>query len=199
MIVLGIDPGTATTGYGVVARAGDGAVSLLECGVVRTAPTSPLPLRLRAIFEGVVEVLERTRPDVVAVESAFYAKNARTALVLGHARGAILLAATLRELRVAEYAPAEVKNAVAGTGRATKEQVQYMVKQLLRLKDVPRPEDAADAVAVALTHCFAAALPTVAAPRAPRLPRASGMSAPTAFTRGEPPRSGPDPLRGLAG
>ena len=185
MIVLGIDPGTATTGYGVVARAGDGAVSLLECGVVRTEPSSPLPLRLRTIFEGVVEVLERTRPDVVAVESAFYAKNARTALVLGHARGAILLAATLRDLRLAEYAPAEVKNAVAGTGRATKEQVQFMVKQLLRLKDVPRPEDAADAVAVALTHCFAAALPTVAPPRPPRPPRR--------------PRKHDNPMQGLAG
>ncbi len=185
MIVLGIDPGTATTGYGVVARAGDGAVSLLECGIVRTAATSPLALRLRAIFEGVVEVLERTRPDVVAVESAFYAKNARTALVLGHARGTILLAATLRDLPVAEYAPAEVKNAVAGTGRATKEQVQFMVKQLLRLRDVPRPEDAADAVAVALTHCFAAALPTVATPRPPRAPRLARPDA--------------NPMQGLAG
>ncbi len=162
MIVLGIDPGTATTGYGVVARAGDGAVSLQECGVVRTEAPSPLPLRLRTIFEGVVEVLERTRPDVVAVESAFYAKNARTALVLGHARGAILLAATLRELRVAEYAPAEVKSAVAGTGKATKEQVQYMVQRLLRLKTPPQPADAADAVAVALTHCYAAAVPSLA-------------------------------------
>jgi crossover junction endodeoxyribonuclease RuvC len=171
VIVLGIDPGTATTGYGVVAREGGGAVSLLECGVVRTEATSPLALRLRAIFEGVVEVLERTHPDVVAVESAFYAKNARTALVLGHARVAILLAATLRDLPVAEYAPAEVKNAVAGTGRATKEQVQFMVKQLLRLKDVPRPSDAADGVAIALTHCFAGTLPTIASlgGRAPRL------------------------------
>lgn len=167
MIVLGIDPGTATTGYGVVARAGDGAVSLLECGIVRTEPTSALPARLRAIFEGVTEVLERTNPDVVAVESAFYAKNAHTALVLGHARGAILLAATLRDLPLAEYAPAEVKNAVAGTGRATKEQVQFMVQRLLRLKEPPRPSDAADAVAVALTHCFAAALPTVAWPKLP--------------------------------
>ena len=199
MIVLGIDPGTATTGYGVVARAGDGAVSLLECGIVRTEPATPLASRLRAIFEGVVEVLERTRPDVVAVESAFYAKNARTALVLGHARGAILLAATLRDLPVAEYAPAEVKSAVAGTGRATKEQVQFMVKQLLRLKDVPRPADAADAVAVALTHCFAAALPTVAPPRLPRLPRSA--RAPVApATPGAPGAPGFAPAaRGLAG
>jgi len=199
VIVLGIDPGTATTGYGVVARAGDGAVSLLECGIVRTEPATPLAIRLRAIFEGVVEVLERTRPDVVAVESAFYAKNARTALVLGHARGAILLAATLRDLPVAEYAPAEVKSAVAGTGRATKEQVQFMVKQLLRLKDVPRPADAADAVAVALTHCFAAALPTVAPPRLPRLPRSA--RAPVApATPGAPGAPGFAPAaRGLAG
>jgi crossover junction endodeoxyribonuclease RuvC len=159
VIVLGVDPGTATTGYGVVARKGDGAVSLLECGIVRTEATSPLAIRLRAIFEGVAEVIERVRPDVVAVESAFYAKNARTALVLGHARGAILLAATLRDLPVAEYAPAAVKSAVAGTGRATKEQVQFMVQRLLRLREPPRPADAADAVAIALTHCYAAAVP----------------------------------------
>ncbi|HEX9107617.1 MAG TPA: crossover junction endodeoxyribonuclease RuvC [Longimicrobiales bacterium] len=170
MIVLGVDPGTATTGYGVVARAGDGAVSLLECGIVRTEATSPLPFRLRAIFEGVQEVIERVQPDVVAVESAFYAKNARTALVLGHARGAILLAATLRELPVAEYAPAAVKSAVAGTGRATKEQIQFMVQRLLRLKDAPRPADAADAVAIALTHCYAAAVPGFEPPRRP-MPR----------------------------
>ncbi len=167
MIVLGIDPGTATTGYGVVARAGDGAVSLVECGVVRTEPGTALAYRLRAIFEGVAEVIERNRPEVVAVESAFYAKNARTALVLGHARGAILLAATLRDLPVAEYAPAEVKNAVAGTGKATKEQIQFMVQRLLRLRTPPQPADAADAVAVALTHCYAAAVPAYAAAHAP--------------------------------
>ncbi len=179
MIVLGIDPGTATTGYGVVARAGDGAVSLVECGVVRTEATAALALRLRTIFEGVAEVIERTRPEVVAVESAFYAKNARTALVLGHARGAILLAATLRDLRVAEYAPAEVKNAVCGTGKATKEQVQFMVQRLLRLRTPPQPADAADAVAVALTHCYAAAVPAYAAARAPApTPRTAPRLAP---------------------
>jgi crossover junction endodeoxyribonuclease RuvC len=171
VIVLGVDPGTATTGYGVVARAGDGAVSLVECGIVRTQPTSPLATRLRAIFEGVVEVIERADPDVVAVESAFYAKNARTALVLGHARGAILLAATLRDLPVAEYAPAAVKSAVAGTGRATKEQIQFMVQRLLRLREPPRPADAADAVAIALTHCYAAAVPAFEPRRQRPLPR----------------------------
>ncbi|HEX6135078.1 MAG TPA: crossover junction endodeoxyribonuclease RuvC [Longimicrobiales bacterium] len=153
MIVLGVDPGAATTGYGVVARAGDGAVSLLECGVVRTDAHTPLASRLRQIYDGLGDVLTRHRVDVMAVEGVFYAKNARTSIILGHARGAVLLAATLRELPVFEYAPAEIKNAVTGTGRATKEQIQFMVQRLLRLRTPPAPADAADGVAVALCHC----------------------------------------------
>jgi crossover junction endodeoxyribonuclease RuvC len=153
-VVLGVDPGTAVTGYGVVARQGDGAVSLLECGVIRTHPRAPLPERLRDIYQGVVEVIARAHPSVLAVESVFYAKNVRTSVVLGHARGVVLLAAALQELAVAEYPPAEVKNAVVGAGAATKEQVGYMVQRLLRLKEPPKPHDAADGVAVALCHCF---------------------------------------------
>ena len=153
MIVIGVDPGAATTGYGVVARAGGGAVSLIECGVVRTDSNTPLPDRLRQIYDGLGEVLARHPIDAMAVEGVFYAKNARTSIILGHARGAILLAATLRELPVFEYAPAEVKNAVVGTGRATKEQVQFMVQRTLRLRTPPSPADAADGVAVALCHC----------------------------------------------
>lgn len=164
MIVLGVDPGTATTGYGVVARSGEGAVSLLECGVIRTDAGAELPVRLKEIYQGIAEVLDRHTPDLMAVEGVFYGKNVRTTVVLGHARGAILLAASLRELPVTEYSPAEVKSAIVGTGRATKEQVQYMVQRLLRLKTPPRPTDAADGVAVALTHCYAAALPTVREP-----------------------------------
>lgn len=155
MIVMGVDPGVATTGYGVVAREGGGAVSLLECGVVRTEASSPLPIRLRQIYDGLGEVLERHRVDVMAVEGVFFAKNVRTTVILGHARGAVLLAATLRDLPVFEYAPAEIKSAVAGTGRATKEQVQYMIQRLLRLRTPPSPADAADGVAVALCHCSA--------------------------------------------
>jgi crossover junction endodeoxyribonuclease RuvC len=155
VIVLGVDPGAATTGYGVVAREGGGAVSLLECGVIRTDAATPLPVRLRQIYDGLGEVLARHTVDVMAVEGVFFAKNARTTVILGHARGAVLLAATLRELPVHEYSPAEVKNAVAGTGRATKEQVQYMVQRLLRLRTPPSPADAADGVAVALCHCSA--------------------------------------------
>lgn len=171
MIVLGVDPGTAVTGYGVVERADDGALRLLECGVIRTAAESELPARLREIHEGIGEVVERHSPDVVAVEGIFYSRNVRTTVVLGHARGAILLAATLRDVPVAEYAPAEIKSAIVGTGRATKEQVQFMVQRLLRLKSPPRPADAADGVAVALTHCYAGALPTAAVGRGRRAGR----------------------------
>jgi len=153
-IVLGVDVGTATTGFGVVAHERGGAVSLLECGVIRTTPGAPLATRLRELFDGMGEVLKRHAPETVAVEGIYFGRNARTAVVLGHARGAILLAASLRGLPVAEYSPAEVKNAVVGTGRASKEQVQYMVQQLLRLRTPPRPADAADAVAVALCHCY---------------------------------------------
>ena len=158
MTILGVDPGAGTTGYGVVGRAGRGAVCLLECGVIRTDPRDPLARRLREIFEGVTEVLARHAPDAVAVEGVFYGRNVRSTVVLGHARAAVLLAASMRDLPVVEYSPAEVKNAIAGTGRATKEQIQYMVQQLLRLKEAPRPADAADAVAVALCHCNAGAL-----------------------------------------
>jgi crossover junction endodeoxyribonuclease RuvC len=153
VIVLGVDPGAATTGYGVVSRAGDGAVSLLECGVIRTRPSSELAQRLREIHDGLVEVMTRHSIDAMAVEGVFFAKNARTTVILGHARGAILLAGALRQLPVFEYSPAEIKNAVAGTGRATKEQVQFMVQRLLRLRAAPSPSDAADGVAVALCHC----------------------------------------------
>jgi crossover junction endodeoxyribonuclease RuvC len=153
VIVIGIDPGAAVTGYGVVSREGGGAVSLLECGVIRTAASQALSDRLRTIHEGVAEVLVRHHVDAMAVEGVFFAKNARTTVILGHARGAALLAAALRDVPVFEYSPAEVKNAVAGTGKATKEQIQFMVQRLLRLRTAPTPADAADGVAVALCHC----------------------------------------------
>lgn len=154
LIVLGIDPGTAVTGYGVVTRARDGLLSLVECGVIRTAARAPLAERLREIHEGVCELVDRHEPDAVAVEGVFFGKNVRTAVVLGHARGAILVAASLRDVEVAEYPPSEVKSAVVGAGRATKDQVAFMVQRLLRLREPPRPDDAADGVAVALCHHF---------------------------------------------
>ncbi|MGH7468551.1 MAG: crossover junction endodeoxyribonuclease RuvC [Longimicrobiales bacterium] len=158
MIVLGVDPGAGSTGYGVVARQGGGAVSLIECGVIRTDASRPLAERLREIYLGLGDVIVRHQPAVMAVEGVFYARNVRTTVILGHARGAVLLAATMRDIPVSEYSPAEIKNAVVGHGRATKEQVQFMIQRLLQLKTPPQPADAADGVAVALCHCNAVLL-----------------------------------------
>lgn len=158
-IVLGIDPGTAVTGYGVVSRGDDGTVALLECGVIRTSPGEPLPDRIREVFLGIREVIDRFKPSVVAVEEVFQGKNVRSALTLGHARGAILLAASLQELPIAEYSPREIKKAVVGNGGATKDQVGFMVQRHLRLKSPPAPADAADGVATALCHCFMSSSP----------------------------------------
>lgn len=149
--MLGIDPGTATCGYGVV-RGGEGSAKLVECGVIRTTAATPLAERLVTLFDGLSELLARHQPDAVAVEGLFHGKNARSALVLGHARGVALLVAAQAGLAVAEISPAEVKRAVTGTGSATKEQVGLMVARLLRLAAPPTPADAADGVAIALTH-----------------------------------------------
>lgn len=153
-VVLGIDPGTAITGYGVVSREHHGKISLLECGVIRTAAGEPLPQRIRDIFQGIQEIIRRFQPQAVSVEDVFQGKNVRSALTLGHARGAILLAAALQEIPIAEYSPREIKSAVVGTGNATKDQVGYMVQKQLRLKSPPSPADAADGVAAALCHCL---------------------------------------------
>jgi crossover junction endodeoxyribonuclease RuvC len=154
VIVLGIDPGTAQTGYGVVrsgAREGDlREATLIECGVIRTAARDALASRLHVIHEEICALIERHRPDALAVEDVFYAKNVRTTVVLGHARGVALLAGAQRGLEVFEYPPAEIKKAIVGTGAASKEQVQFMVTRLLRLRTAPHPSDAADGVAVAL-------------------------------------------------
>ena len=157
-LILGIDPGTAVTGYGVVARTGGGALSLVECGVVRTSPGQPLPVRIKEIFVEISELLDRFTPAVMVVEDVFQGKNVKSALTLGHARGAILLAAALREIPIAEYTPREIKKAVVGNGNATKDQVGFMVQQQLRLKTAPTPSDAADGVAAALCHCVMGAL-----------------------------------------
>ncbi|MCU0648905.1 MAG: crossover junction endodeoxyribonuclease RuvC [Gemmatimonadaceae bacterium] len=154
MLVLGIDPGTAVTGFGVVRQDGPQRLALVECGVLRTSPTLPLSDRLREIHDGVRTLIERHAPDLVAVESIFYARNVRTTITLGHARGVILLAAAQAERDIAEFPPAAIKKAIVGTGQATKAQVQYMTARLLRLKHAPEPADAADGVACALTACL---------------------------------------------
>lgn len=178
MIVLGVDPGTATTGYGVVRGGEPGGPQLLECGVIRTQSRAALASRLRAIFEGLGEVIERHHPDAMAVEDVFFAKNVRTTVVLGHARGVALLAGEQSGLEVHEYAPRAIKKAVVGTGAATKEQVQFMVARLLRLKTPPHPADAADGVACALTCVLS-----------------MGLSARLRSARGEKSAGQPIPLR----
>lgn len=168
MIVLGIDPGTAVTGYGVVR--GDGATppQLIECGVIRTHARSPLASRLREIHDGITELITRHSPATMAVEDVFYAKNVRTTVVLGHARGVILLAGEQRGLRIEELPPASIKKAIVGNGAATKEQVQFMLTRLLRLKNAPQPSDAADGVAAALACIMGARVSEIAASAALR-------------------------------
>jgi crossover junction endodeoxyribonuclease RuvC len=158
VVVLGIDPGSTITGYGVVRRTGPSIAqtALVECGIIRTRANYSLAARLQKIYEGVRELIDEHQPEAMAVEDLFYAKNVHTTVVLGHARGVILLAGAQASLPVHEYPAREVKKAVAGTGAATKEQVQFMVTKLLRLKSAPHPADAADAVAVALTYCLSA-------------------------------------------
>jgi crossover junction endodeoxyribonuclease RuvC len=150
--VLGIDPGTAVLGYGVVESGPGLHPRLLECGILTTRARDPLAARLRVIHDGIAALLSRHAPDAVAVESAFYGKNVRTTVVLSHARGVILLAAEQAGATIAEYSPAQVKKSVVGRGAALKPQVAYMVAQLLRLRTPPQPADAADGVAVALAH-----------------------------------------------
>jgi crossover junction endodeoxyribonuclease RuvC len=163
MLALGIDPGTANTGYGVVRSDRPGLATLVECGVIRTRPRDPLPSRLAEIYNGVTQLIARHRPDALSVEDVFYARNVRTTVVLGHARGVILLAGHQARLEIHEFPPAEIKKAVVGSGGATKEQVQFMLTRLLRLKAVPQPSDAADGVAAALAFIMSAHLPTIAA------------------------------------
>jgi crossover junction endodeoxyribonuclease RuvC len=149
VIVLGIDPGTARTGYGLVAREG-GRLRMLDYGCLETIPDRPLEARLLLIHEGISGLIEEHRPAAVGVERLFFNRNVQTAFAVGQARGVILLAAAQHGLVIREYGPHEVKIAVTGYGRAPKEQVQRMVQALLGLAELPRPDDAADALAVAI-------------------------------------------------
>jgi len=156
VIVLGVDPGTAATGYGVVRGGEPGGPTLLECGVIRTQARDSLPTRLRTIHEGVTELLVRHRPDILSIENVFYARNVRTTVILGHARGVILLASEQAGVPVRELTPTAIKKAVVGSGAGTKDQVQFMVMRLLRLKSAPKPADAADGVAASLAYLMGA-------------------------------------------
>lgn len=155
MLVLGIDPGTAITGYGLV-REDAGALVLVAYGAITTPAKQPLPERLKTIYQELAVIIHEYQPETAAVEELFFSRNARTALAVGHARGVTLLALADAGLEIHEYKPVEVKQAVAGYGGADKRQVQEMVRMLLHLEQVPQPDDAADAVAVAVCHIHSA-------------------------------------------
>ena len=149
-ITLGIDPGTARLGYGLIR--GGMQPKLIDAGLIETWPDEPMADRLVTLYEGVQELLDEFKPDVLAVEQLFFARNVTTAITVGQARGVVILAAAQVQVPVAEYTPSEIKQAVTGYGKADKNQIQEMVRMILNLKSVPRPDDAADALAVAICH-----------------------------------------------
>ena len=156
MIVLGIDPGLATVGYGVICCDEKQKLSLIDYGTILTEAKEQFPIRLKQIAHDVTELIGMFRPDAVAFEELFFNKNVTTAINVAQARGAALVAASEKTEELYEYTPLQIKQAVVGYGRADKNQVQMMVKVLLNLRDIPRPDDAADAVAVAICHAHSA-------------------------------------------
>ena len=156
MLVIGIDPGTATTGFGLVRENPDGSLAVVDYGAIQTAPDHPMPERLLELHQRLVELLLLHRPSEGAVEKLFFHRNVTTALSVGQARGVVLLAMAAARLQISEYTPLEVKQAVVGYGGADKNQVQQMVRALLGLPELPKPDDVADALAVAICHVHSA-------------------------------------------
>ncbi len=153
MIILGIDPGLSTTGYGVIETQGKNKIKALGWGVIKTDKDKIFSKRLFEINQNVKEIIDKYQPDKAAIEKLFFAKNAKTAMKVGEARGVVTLAIETKDIPIFEYTPLEIKQAVVGYGNATKNQVQEMVKQFLKLDNIPKPVDAADALAAAIT-CF---------------------------------------------
>ncbi|MCX8010143.1 MAG: crossover junction endodeoxyribonuclease RuvC [Ignavibacteria bacterium] len=159
MIILGVDPGTLTTGYGIIEK-DKGNIALLDSGIINIKKTSKLPIRLQKIYDELSKLIDKFLPDEFAIESAFYGKNVQSALKIGHARGVSILAAVHHEIPTTEYTPREIKKAVVGNGSASKQQVMYMVNQLLKLKSKLTNFDETDAIAVALCHLQRLTAPT---------------------------------------
>jgi len=151
-LAIGIDPGTATTGYGLVRLERDGELVAVKYGVILTPKDATPPARLEMIYDGMNDILEEYQPETAAVEKLFFARNVTTGIAVGQARGVVMLALQKAGLESFEYTPKEIKNAVAGYGGADKRQIQEMVRALLQLDSIPKPDDAADALAVAITH-----------------------------------------------
>lgn len=158
MLVLGIDPGTAITGYGLVRQAEDDSLEQVGHGVILTAANTPLPQRLVKLYTEIKQIIDLHRPDSSAVEKLFFTRNVKTGISVGQARGVVLLALAQANLSIAEYTPNEIKLAVSGYGNADKRQVQEMVRVLLNLDEIPKPDDAADALAVSICHLHSARL-----------------------------------------
>jgi crossover junction endodeoxyribonuclease RuvC len=152
MAVIGIDPGTALTGYGIIEELPDQSLQVIDFGVIRTNSTDKPEIRLRKIFSQLNEILSLHKPETGAVEKLYFQRNTRTAMSVGQARGVAILSLAEAGLSISEYGPVEIKQAVVGYGKASKNQVQQMVKILLNLQEIPKPDDAADALAVAICH-----------------------------------------------
>ena len=157
MRVIGVDPGTAITGWGIVEGEGN-ELKLVACGTINTMAGTPLPQRLAVIYQGLVKIIQQWQPKSAAIEELFFSRNAKTAMTVGQGRGVAILALVHANLPIVEYKPLEVKQAVTGYGGADKLQIQQMVKLLLSLDDIPRPDDAADALAIAICHLHSARL-----------------------------------------
>ena len=156
MVVLGIDPGLATVGYGVIKFENNRDITLIDFGIISTKPDVSFARRLKLIADGMTTLIETFKPDAIAFEELFFNKNVKTAIQVAQARGAALIAAYSKTEELYEYTPLQVKQAVVGYGRADKNQVQQMVKHLCGLKNIPQPDDAADAVAIAICHAHSA-------------------------------------------
>lgn len=157
MIILGIDPGLARMGYGVIEENG-GRYRMIQYGILGTPPGESLPIRLRSIFVGVNQLMDTYKPDEVAFEELFFTKNVTNGIAVSEARGAALVAVVTRTEALYEYTPMQIKQAITGYGKADKKQIQEMVRMLLGMEEQPKPDDAADALAVALTHSMSSKL-----------------------------------------
>lgn len=155
MRILGIDPGIALTGFGIL-DSGPNGIAVGEYGHISTEAGTPAPERLKILYDDIMQILQTYKPDVMAIEELFFNKNAKTVMIASQARGVIILAAVNCGVDIVEYTPLQVKQAVIGYGRASKQQVQYMVTQLLHLKEIPKPDDTADALAIAICHANSA-------------------------------------------
>lgn len=152
MRILGIDPGTATTGYGIIDIIDNDIIEVVNYGVIHTSSEDPMPQRLKAIFEDMNYLMDNFSPDIMAIEQLFFFKNSKTVITVSQARGVVLLAAANHDVEIKEYTPLEVKVTLTGYGRADKAEIQSTVTQMLNLEEIPKPDDAADALAIALCH-----------------------------------------------